>query len=96
MNNGYNTTFWQKSDGSIPHLSIEIYWLIIFEIKNMKISICSRAIYALLKINRVEHMLNKSTSPIAVTSLALSHLNYWSLWSKNTLIKAGVKILPSK
>ena len=54
--------------------------------------ICSRATYALLKINRVEHLLNKATRQIAVTSVALSHMNYcttiWSFCSKSTLMKA--------
>ena len=44
------------------------------------------------RINRLKHLLNKSSRQIAVNSLALSYLNYctkiWRLCSKTTLVKA--------
>ena len=55
-------------------------------------NICSRATHALLRINRVQHLFNKTARQIAVQSLALSHLNYcstiWGTCSKTYLMKA--------
>ena len=36
-------------------------------------NICSRATHALLKINRVQHLFNKTVRQIAVQCLTLSH-----------------------